>query len=712
MKLNIQLFADGGKVIIKTGLDTKEFDKEYNKMLEKADKKNIEIDFKIKNVEEQKKQLKEVDKRINDLEKQWGEYLDLKAKLEELEYKSLSLTGGEGDDYKNFGKFISLVENGNTEAIKLSNEMDKVRQDIDAIEREYAGVGIQFHKLEQEADLFNEQHFEIKESIKQELQDIENLKLEHDNLVKSAENYKKAFEKAVEQKKIEEFFKSQSEGIKGVVKKISKWALAIFGVRTAYNAIRSAMNTLMQYDPQLRANVDYITFALANTLKPVIEWIIRAIYTILGLLGGLVKMVTGFNIFKNSGIKDFQNTLGASNKSAKELKKTLAGFDEMNVLQDNSGGGNAGAGGAVPNLGDLATGIDDQAKKIESAIDGLTVRWFELGDSMKEVLDNPQLLTQTFGQWDLFIQGIIRTFYGLWEVIEGTMEFFGGQWDMWIGIFTGDWKKAWTGFKTSLHGLWLIFKGTADMILGALETSFGLVKGLVLTLWDWIKEVVVWIADKILWLVNKGQELFGKFWDWISSKLRWITDSFGEFGKSFRSHLEYSISFVKELFSGWFNGIKKGAQAVISFFKGDFKSGIKNTFESLKSVVLAPVNALISGINTLIKGLNKMNVKIPKALGGGSISFNIPQLPKLAKGGIVNLPGKGVPVGNAITGERRPEGVVPLTDTQQMALLGEAIGKYVRIDNVIDVNMDSRKIKRILAESGDRTRLAGNGYVR
>ena len=56
----------------------------------------------------------------------------------------------------------------------------------------------------------------------------------------------------------------------------------------------------------------------------------------------------------------------------------------------------------------------------------------------------------------------------------------------------------------------------------------------------------------------------------------------------------------------------------------------------------------------------------------------MPKIPHLAKGGIVNLPGKGVPIGGALTGEQRQEGVIPLTDSQQMALLGEAIGKYIQ----------------------------------
>ena len=39
----------------------------------------------------------------------------------------------------------------------------------------------------------------------------------------------------------------------------------------------------------------------------------------------------------------------------------------------------------------------------------------------------------------------------------------------------------------------------------------------------------------------------------------------------------------------------------------------------------------------------------------------------------------------AIAGESGREGVIPLTDSQQMALLGEAIGKYININATIPV---------------------------
>jgi hypothetical protein len=63
-------------------------------------------------------------------------------------------------------------------------------------------------------------------------------------------------------------------------------------------------------------------------------------------------------------------------------------------------------------------------------------------------------------------------------------------------------------------------------------------------------------------------------------------------------------------------------------------SGIMGT---LYSVVKLPLNMIISGINTMIRGLN--GVKIPDWVPGmGGKGINIPQIPMLAKGGIVDSP--------------------------------------------------------------------------
>ena len=83
-------------------------------------------------------------------------------------------------------------------------------------------------------------------------------------------------------------------------------------------------------------------------------------------------------------------------------------------------------------------------------------------------------------------------------------------------------------------------------------------------------------------------------------------------------------------------------------------------------------------------------------------------VPKLAVGGIVNVPGRGVPIGGAIAGEAGAEGVIPLTDSQAMETIGQAIGKYVTINANITNTMNGRVISRELQKVNSSSDFAFN----
>ena len=72
--------------------------------------------------------------------------------------------------------------------------------------------------------------------------------------------------------------------------------------------------------------------------------------------------------------------------------------------------------------------------------------------------------------------------------------------------------------------------------------------------------------------------------------------------------------------------------------------------------------------------------------------------------------GRGVPIGygQAIGGENKMEGVIPLTDSQQMQLLGEAIGRYVTINANITNTMNGRIISRELQKVNNTNDFAFN----
>lgn len=131
------------------------------------------------------------------------------------------------------------------------------------------------------------------------------------------------------------------KSLESSVKKAGRLVLAIFGIRSAYLALRRASSDLASYDKQYAANLEYIRYALTQAIAPILRYIVSLAGTLLSYINAIIQGWFGINIFANASAKSFQKMkAGASgvSKAVKEIKKQLAGFDEMNVLSDQSSG--------------------------------------------------------------------------------------------------------------------------------------------------------------------------------------------------------------------------------------------------------------------------------------------------------------------------------------------------------------------------------------
>ena len=154
-------------------------------------------------------------------------------------------------------------------------------------------------------------------------------------------------------------------------------------------------------------------------------------------------------------------------------------------------------------------------------------------------------------------------------IVDKLLDVFDGLIDFVVGVFTGDWKRAWEGIKT-------IFKGIVD------------------TFESLTKEP-------------------------IEKALSWITGSF-----------------TRSWTTAWNN----------------VKTVFGNAFNGLKALAKSPLNYIIDLINKAIRGINKVTGTVNK-IPGVSIG-SIPEIPKLAKGGVIDNPTI------AMVGEAGREAVVPL----------------------------------------------------
>ena len=480
-------------------------------------------------------------------------------------------------------------------------------------------------------------------------------------------------------------------GIEGVIKKVTRWGLALFGIRSMYSFIRSSMSTLSGYNDQLATDIEYIRFVIASTLQPVIERIIQLAYTLLsyvlyiGRAWGLISKNADFSTkaFQN-GTKAAKNT----NKEAKKLQKTLAGFDEMNILQDNSDTGgdtSTGGGGVTAPSMDLSNLKDVKIPKwiqwIADNRDKVLGFFIELGAIIGTIKLAKFLMTLGVGAST--IGGIVAILGGLIIFIKGIIDYLK--------------NPTWENFAKILAGIGVIAAGVF-LIFGGFPALIALIVGAVVALglaiyknWDTIKKtlstVASWINDNI---IKPVANFFSGLWNGIINGVKWAVNNI----KSFFNSIPSFFGGIVNRITGFFRNIGSTAGNVLS---SAFKSVINAVLRRIESTLNYPIRT----INNLVGTINKYT---PFHLGKLS-TFS---LPRLAKGGIVNMPGRGINYGGANIAEKAPEAVIPFTDEQVMDRLGQSIARHMVINATINNTMNGRVISREIQRVQNNSNFAMN----
>ena len=455
------------------------------------------------------------------------------------------------------------------------------------------------------------------------------------------------------------------DSVSRVIKKIGKWALAVFSIRSAYSLISRSVSTLSQYNDQIKADIQYISYSLASALQPVIEYLISLVFNLLKAINRLSVAWFGVNLFAEATAENMNKGV----KSAEKMKKSLAGFDEMNVLQDTSSSG-GGAGSISPSV--------DLSKVDPQGVEKTKNFWKDIAKFWEE--DVIKLIDTLEGNWAMMIEGIYIIGQGFYYIFKGIIDVVVGLFEIFVGIFTGDLEKMKSGWDKVWNGLVGIVTGVLEIIIGVLMTVLGVIKGIFLDLVQGIWNGVIKPIG------NFFVGLWEGIVDGVKNAVKWVKDTFKSIVSFFSGIIDKILGFFKKL------GTKVG-----DAIGGAFKTVVNGVLGAIEKILNAPIKT----INSLIKTINK----VPGINLGTLKTFN---LPRLAVGGIVNMPGRGVPIGGAITGERGAEGVIPLTDSQAMETLGATIGRYITINANITNTMNGRVISRELQKINTNNNFATN----
>ena len=473
--------------------------------------------------------------------------------------------------------------------------------------------------------------------------------------------------------------------------------------------------------PIIQKIVVWITVAIAK------------ITILLRVLFGIKKDKSSETMNKaTNSVSSYAGAVSKATDAVKEFKKQTMGFDEMNIIQptDMATGSGAGAvdagygmnmGGSDGSIGSLLPEdaladieafekkMDDIGGKVAGWVTGLSilagmilliVGAFSLniplvlaGVTLAGIGVSIGDASGTFSAWDEWLNGIGESISN-WcsNAISDIGDFF-----------TNIWNDIKDGAKSAVDAIKGFFSDIGDWFYTNVIEPIG---NFFSDLWQDIKDIAQSVGD---WFVEAWTDIKNFFVDtWNSIKEKasntWdgIKNVFSTVGNWFH---EKVISPVGDFFSGMWGKLKKGAKdawsgikdvfsTVANFFGDIFSKAWKKVkdifstggkiFDGIKDGIVDAfktiVNAIITGINKVValpfKGINWALNKIKNIEILGLKPFDwidtisVPQIPKLAKGGITN----GATL--AEIGEAGREMVLPLeANTQWMDLLAEKINQ-------------------------------------
>lgn len=397
---------------------------------------------------------------------------------------------------------------------------------------------------------------------------------------------------------------SNAFNFKHAIKYLLQMSIGIGSITMLINKIRSAAQVGFQNLAQYSENVNrplsemkglFLTLKnsvaaafepLLQIVLPILNQIVTACYQAFNALARFFGAFTGqAKVFQaKKVVDDFAKSAGGS---AKEVKKALASYDELNVIQDNSGGGGAGGLKASDMFEEVE--VDDAMKNLADTIKSWAKRiiapfvkaWDSVGPDIIKSFKN------TVGKLKNLFKSIAKDFLTVWEqdatekIIESFLRGFNNIIKI-VGVLADKIREAWEADDTGLH----ILENIRDLI-GIVVNGFEKLTEITL---DWVNSL-------------NFEPLFKSFEGWTKSlakPVQFIVDTFTSF---YEKVILKFASFMIE------DGLPKLFDVFTEFNnKMDWdklKKGFDKLWESLEPFLEKSWNAVVTTVEKLLNAFSQ-----------------------------------------------------------------------------------------------------------
>lgn len=294
------------------------------------------------------------------------------------------------------------------------------------------------------------------------------------------------------------------------------------GLNTEGNRFAAALDSMSSSGLKMKNQLGSAFISLLAAIAPIINAIISLVVKLADALSQLFAAFTGGTYLKAKDVfQSWGDTAEKGAKATKEWRNQLLGFDEINRLDapnDNGSGGGSGGGLNPDDMFEevpIAQKFLDLINKIRPLIDDIKLVLEGLGDFIKGAF---------LGDWDLMFQGIAKICEGLLslashlvgllgELLDGFLSYVqnnmnsffrwiedktgldlsiirnawnNAMWDLrtyvsemfthvqgilqglsdfLVGVFTGDWDRAWRGVQQIFAEVWNTIAATAEQAI-------------------------------------------------------------------------------------------------------------------------------------------------------------------------------------------------------------------------------------------------------
>ena len=483
-------------------------------------------------------------------------------------------------------------------------------------------------------------------------------------------------------KNVSDSMNTFSKRVSGLFKRVLVFSL----ITRALQSLRTWLGKTIMQNEEARAAVARLKAAFLTLAQPILQVVIPVFVKLVNILTQVVTAIAKFfgmlsgkswSSQKSAaqGLNEEQKALEGVGSAAEDASKSMASFDEINQLTDNSASAaGGGAGGAA------STEIAPDFSNLDMAEDKLHDILGLVGAIAAGLLawKIASLFTNDLSK----IWGIALAVAGAFALVYFWLDAWNNGIDLqnFLGMLAGLAALAAglaIAFGPIAAGIALVVGGLAMLVVGikdVIENGFNLVNtltiiagllaagiGISLLTGSWIPLLIAGFAAALVALVSftgHGEELieglkniidgFGKFFKgvftgdlklaaegakqiWEGLKQTWnvIVNSIKDAWSAFITWLQGKnpalaaiFETIGKLFSDQYNAWKKILSGLITFltgvFTGDWKKAWNGVLDILKGVwnlivgtVEGAINFIIDGINLLISALNKIHFEVP-----------------------------------------------------------------------------------------------------